>query len=130
MIQTVGALPSPRTVSSTAQKSIIRLHPLGRKIGIADIKLGETDIGLCKITDPDVDYGAESFAVGSGSIQLKSLKKETECWIGKELFIYSLFTGLGIGIVEMHGAKVIPVDGLDPQWEYVSNLCVESHGIL
>src|SRR6266496_582722 len=100
MIQTVGTLPSRCKVSSTAQKSIIRLHPLTDARLASQTSSLERWTLISKITDPDVEYGSENFAGGSGSIQLKSLKKETECWIGKELFIDSPFTGLGIGIVE------------------------------
>jgi len=98
--------------------------PLGRVIGVADVKFGESDISLCRITDDALQYSAETFAGTSGSIRLTNLVKEENCYIGKELFLDSPFTGLGTGIVTVHGLDLMPPYGPDEQWNYVANIWV------
>jgi hypothetical protein len=115
-------------------------HPLsdGTVIGIADKKFGETDISLCRITDQDVEYSAETFAGPSGAITLKDLQKEIagQSWVGKELFLDSPFTGLGIGYVIGHGSMFLPpplffgsaetpLESPDPKVSFVSNLWIQ-----
>ena len=85
-------------------------HLLGnnRIIGIMDKKFGETDISLCCITDSQINYTVDSFAVSNDAIMLRKMVKEEVVWIGKELFFNSPITGLGTGYVVAHGTRAIP----------------------
>lgn len=86
---------------------------------IADVKFGETDIGLCKITNTTITYTRECFAGDKRSIQLRSGKKRR---VGSERIVFRLpVHGFGIGIVQMHGINIIPVDEPDSEWYYVAN---------
>ena len=112
-------------------------HPLrdSHVIGVSDKKFGESDISLCRITHPDVQYSTECFAGAGGGVRPRKIMKEGDSWIGKELFFDSPLTGVGTGYVLAHGSrflppvmvpggKDIPRESPDPEVKYVANLWI------